>query len=178
MPPLRRYATGFTILELMISVSVLSILLAIGVPGFTNVIRTNRIATQTNNLIGALNYARGETAVRGQPISMCAANADRSACSNNNDWSNGWIIFTDRTGVVGEFDPLTDTMLQVSDQPVMGFAVAATGRFVRFGGTFAPTTAETFTVTPTVSAYCVTTRARRIQMGATGRISTSKVDCS
>lgn len=161
----------------MITVAVLSILLGIGVPSFTTFIRNNRMATQTNNLIGALNYARAETAVRGQPVTICAANADRTACTDNNDWSNGWIIFTDRTGVVGQLDLPNDRLLQTSDPPVMGFAVRATGRFVRFGGTFALPTTETFTVVPTIPAYCVTTRARRIEMGATGRISTSKIDC-
>ena len=171
-----RHSAGFNILELLITVSVASILLGIGVPNFTTFIRNNRMATQTNNLIGALNYARGESAVRGLPVSICAANAARNACVANNDWSNGWIVFTDRTGQTGQFDA-TDTLLQVSDQPVMGFAVSATSSFVRFGGSFAATTAGTFRVDPTQSSYCVTTRARRIDMGGTGRISTSKVDC-
>ena len=171
-----RHSAGFTILELMITVAVLSILLGIGVPGFTGLIRNNRIATQTNNLIGALNYARAETAVRGQPVTLCAANADRSACSGNNNWTNGWIIFTDRNGNVGMLDG-ADRLLQASDEPVPGFAVGATGAFVRFGSTFALTTAETFTITPTLASYCVTTGARRIEMGATGRVRSSKVAC-
>lgn len=172
----RRHSAGFNILELMITVAVASILLGIGVPNFTTFIRTNRMATQTNNLIGALNYARGETAVRGQPVSICAANPARSACLGANDWSNGWIIFTDRTGVTGLLDA-NDRLLQVSDQPVPGFAVNATGSFVRFGGSFADTTVGTFRVIPTMRSYCTTTRSRLIEMGPTGRLSTSKVDC-
>jgi type IV fimbrial biogenesis protein FimT len=171
----RRHSAGFTILELMITVAVLSILLGIAVPNFTNFIRNNRIATQTNNLIGALNYARAETALRGRPVSICAANADRTGCLGQNDWRNGWVIFTDR-GQPGLFD-LNDAVLQVSEQPVMGFAVGANTPYVRFGGSFAATVPGTFTVTPTQASYCITTRARRIDMGLTGRIQSSKVAC-
>jgi type IV fimbrial biogenesis protein FimT len=172
----RRHSAGFNLIELMVAIAVLSILVGIGVPSFTTFIRNNRIGTQTNAVIGALNYARGETAVRGQPVSVCAANTTRTACLDGNNWSNGWMIFTDRTGEIGQFDE-DDVLLQAGDAPVAGFAVGATGPFVRFGGGFAATTAETFTITPTQPGVCATTGARRIDMAATGRIQSNKVSC-
>lgn len=172
----RRHSAGFNIIELMVAVAVLSILVGIGVPSFANIIRNNRMATQTNAVIGALNYARGETVIRGQPITVCSANATRTGCVDSMNWGNGWIVFTDRTGEVGVFDE-QDVLLQASDQPVSGFALTATGSFVRFGGGFAQTTTAIFSIVPTERGYCTTTRARRIDMGPTGRLTSSKVNC-
>jgi type IV fimbrial biogenesis protein FimT len=168
-------AAGFTLIELMVTISVLSILLAIAVPNFTTFIRNNRLATQTNAVIGALNYARAEASTRGQSVSVCAANQARNACDNANNWMNGWIIFTDRTGTVGQLDG-TDRVLQAGGLPTDGFVIGATGPFVRFG-IGQPSTAQTFTVSPTLASICMTTGARRIDVAATGRVQASKVSC-
>jgi type IV fimbrial biogenesis protein FimT len=166
---------GFTLIELMVTISVLSILLAIAVPNFTTFIRNNRLAAQTNAVLGALNYARAEASTRGQSVSVCAANPTRDGCNNANNWMNGWIIFTDRTGVVGQLDG-TDRVLQTGGLPTNGFAIGATGAFVRFG-IGQPSTAQTFTVSPTQPGVCMTTGARRVDMAVTGRVQALKVSC-
>jgi type IV fimbrial biogenesis protein FimT len=101
------HSAGFTILELMITVSILAVLLGIGVPAFGDIIRNNRLATETNNLVGALNLARAEAAKRGIPVAVCAAAITvppaAPSCSGGTDWSNGWLVFTDRIGVEGEY---------------------------------------------------------------------------
>ena len=51
---------GFTLLELMVTVTVLGVLLGLAVPSFTAAMRNNRIVSQNNEFIGALNYARSE----------------------------------------------------------------------------------------------------------------------
>src|SRR5690606_8981645 len=56
----RPNAVGFTLLELLTAIAVLGVLLAIGVPAFTETIRTNRLAAQANDVVQALSMARSE----------------------------------------------------------------------------------------------------------------------
>jgi len=60
--------TGFSLLELMATVAVGGILLAIGLPSFVNLIKSNRLTTQTNSVLTALHLARNESINRGHDI--------------------------------------------------------------------------------------------------------------
>lgn len=173
-----KHSAGFTILELMVAVSVLGILLGIGVPALGNLIRNNRIAEQANAVVGALNYARGETATRGVPVTICAArDAGRTQCDDAaTNWANGWITFTDRTGTVGTLDG-TDEVLQTGDAPNGAFTLSTTASFVRFGVGATPTTDRTFTIAPTNTSFCASTGQRQITVTRTGRVNTSKSTC-
>jgi len=175
------HSAGFTIIELMVTIAVVSVLLGLAVPAFTNVVRNTRIANQTNAVVGALQYARAESATRGMPVSVCAANTDRTACltaaATNTNWTNGYIVFTDRTGVVGERDG-TDEVLQTGAMPMTGYSVAVTATFVRFGIGLTGATERTLTVTPTDTSVCLTTGRRQIAIGRTGRVSSIKSSCT
>lgn len=58
--PARR-TSGFTLIELMISVTVLIILLSISVPSFTSVFTRMRVEGVANELAADLQYARSES---------------------------------------------------------------------------------------------------------------------
>lgn len=82
---------GFTLVELMVTTSVLVILLAMAVPSFTQMIGSNRLATQTNELVASLNLARMEAIRRGQNVAIRSG----STTSAGADFSSGWTIFLD-----------------------------------------------------------------------------------
>ena len=86
---------GFTLVELLITIVVISILLATAVPSFMQAIKNNRVTGQANSFVVNTQMARNEAVKRGASTTICAANADMDACSGSNDWSTGWIIFTD-----------------------------------------------------------------------------------
>lgn len=79
---------GFTLIELMVTVSVAAVLLAIGIPSLSRLIASNRIATQTNEFVGALNLARSEAVRRSQFVSV-------RSTAGTIDFSGGWKIFID-----------------------------------------------------------------------------------
>ena len=89
--------SGFTLVELMITLAVGIIVMSIGVPAFLNMVSTNQAAGYANDLVGAMRLARSEAIKRGGTATVCASNADQSACSSN-DWNNGWIVFSDDNG--------------------------------------------------------------------------------
>lgn len=93
MPPVRQ--AGFTLVELMITLAVLAVLLAIGLPNFQQSLRNNRVATTTNDMIAAISLARSE-AIRNTRGGAICASANGTTCIA--DWSQGWIVWRDGDG--------------------------------------------------------------------------------
>ena len=86
---------GFTLVELLITIVVVSILLAAGVPAFQSFIKNNRVTAQTNDLVSAIQLARSEALKRGANVVVCASK-DQATCSEDkNTWADGWIVFSD-----------------------------------------------------------------------------------
>ena len=140
---------GFTLIELMITIAVLAILLAVGMPSFQSVITSNRMTSQTNNFLAELALARSESIKRGIRVSICSS-ADITvatpSCANSPTWGTGWIIFTDSAGVAGTRDG-TDTVLRVGDTPRGEITlVQAANTFVSYTASGAVTAQNTFTL--------------------------------
>lgn len=93
---------GFTLIELMITITIAAILLTIAIPGFQGLINSNRITTQTNELITDLMVAKSEAVRRGVRVAVCISNATASTaatdCNSAGAWGDGWIAFTDLNG--------------------------------------------------------------------------------
>jgi len=110
-----RRGDGFTLIEFLVALSVLAVLATIAVPSLQNFIRDNRLTAETNNLIGHLQYARSEAIKRRVPVTACAS-ADGIVCAETPHWENGWIVFSDASGELGQFDPAaiggTDELLR------------------------------------------------------------------
>jgi type IV fimbrial biogenesis protein FimT len=92
---------GFTLIELMVTISVAAVLIALAVPNFTPVIRSNRFSTYSNNLIAALNLARSEAVKRGQEVVIRKIGAN---------WEGGWTIFVDIDRSTAGTNPITDNI--------------------------------------------------------------------
>jgi type IV fimbrial biogenesis protein FimT len=124
---------GVTLLELMITITVLGLLLGLGVPSFINVTRNNRLATQANELVTALSLARSEASKRGLPVSVCVSSNGLTCDNASPDWADGWIVFVD-AGVAGTVDG-TDEVLQVGRRLADGYGLAETevgAAFIQF----------------------------------------------
>jgi len=92
---------GFTLVELMITISIASILLAVAVPGYQSLMKGSHLATQANQFMTALHYARSEAVKRGMRVTICKS-ADGATCNGDN-WQDGWLIFSD-AGTAGSVD--------------------------------------------------------------------------
>ena len=92
-PPHRR--RGFTLIEVMVVLVVLAVLLSVGAPSFTNLIRNNRLVSAVYDLRGSLSTARSEALAQRVFVTVCSSN-DGASCSGT--WEDGYIAFTDFDG--------------------------------------------------------------------------------
>jgi len=94
---------GFTLIELMMSLAISAIVLTVAIPNFANFSQNSRVTSQTNELIMAINLARGEAAKRGARVALCRSSDldDSPTCGGSNyNWGTGWLVYavgTDRS---------------------------------------------------------------------------------
>lgn len=88
-------ASGFTLIELMVTVAVLAILATLAAPSFNNLIHSNRLTGAANDLVAAFQVARMEAIRRGESVVICPS-SDGAVCSGT-DWSR-FIVFSDANG--------------------------------------------------------------------------------
>ena len=90
---------GFTLIELLVAFAVLSILLAVGVPSFVEMVRESRLSSTTRELAGALQLGRSEAIKRAELVTLCPRGPN-DTCGE--DWSEGWILFVDPSAENGD----------------------------------------------------------------------------
>ena len=74
---------GFTLTELLVTVSIISILLTLAVPSFNNLILAQNVRTSAADLQTSLIFARSEAIKRAADVNMVPASGD---------WKNGWTV--------------------------------------------------------------------------------------
>jgi len=94
---MKRAQTGFTLLELMLVVTIAGILLGIGIPAMGNIIRNARITGAANDVMAGLHFTRSEAIKRRTPVTLCTSAAPLAAnpvCTAS-AFLTGWIAFVD-----------------------------------------------------------------------------------
>lgn len=135
---------GFTLIELLITLVVMTIILVWGLPNFQNVVRNNRLTSQTNELLGSLNLARSEAIKRGSTVSVCKSKNgtqcnDSATCtggaSGSVGWSDGWIVFLNNASGSGTDVKCVDTneqIIQVHGALPTNYTLNPNGHFTNY----------------------------------------------
>ena len=119
-------ALGFTLVELMVTVSMMAIVLALGVPAFKDTVRNSNLISSINMFIASLTYARSEAVKNGVYVTV-----RKTSSSDAVGWEGGWQVFTDVDGN-GVFDSATDQVLRT-------YPPLKTNLTLRGNGTILPT---------------------------------------
>lgn len=107
----RHSIRGVTLVELLITISLLVVVIALAGPAFRDLILNNHRATQLNAMIASLNVARAEAAKRGARTIVCISDgADPPDCASSpTGWEDGWIVFVDGDSGTPSLDNPEDT---------------------------------------------------------------------
>jgi type IV fimbrial biogenesis protein FimT len=98
-----RQARGFTLIELMVVMTVVAILATLAAPSFTRLLQSNTISSNVNLFLADMRFARSEAIRLGGAVVICRSDAPEAAsptCGSGsgpggNGWVSGWIIYQD-----------------------------------------------------------------------------------
>ena len=116
-------ARGFTILELMVALTIAALLLTVGLPSFTTFLRNSEIRSTAESISNGLRVARTEATRLNKPVSFTLVGGS----------DPGWAI--------NEFNPATATLVQ---PPIQQYAKLEAGKSSKAVTTPANAVAVTF----------------------------------
>ena len=98
-PRITMRAGGFTLIELMITISIVAVIAMIGIPAMGDFILNNRIRSQSGNLMLQLTHARSEAMRTASRVTICPGQVSDvtgdPVCNGTTAWENGWVSFVD-----------------------------------------------------------------------------------
>lgn len=116
--PLRKMAfhytrqSGFTLVELLITLVIVAVFAGVAVPGVQSSITDNKRSSCVREIVAMLGTAREEAVSRQQQVAFCGS-TDQASCDTDN-WNSGWLMFVDDgagTGTAGDRDFNGDELL-------------------------------------------------------------------
>ena len=165
---------GFTLIELMVTITVAAVLMMVAVPSFTTYQRNAELTSFTNSLLAGLNAARGEAMKRGRYAMVVP--------TDGTNWSSGWVVFVDVDRSQAYLDTMDVTILTREPPPsyltISGNgSTAGTTPYIMYdasgysklkSGAFG---ANTFEIRRAdTSGTELLTQTRRIKIASTGRV--------
>ncbi len=173
---------GFTLVELMVTISLIAILTTLAAPSFTQMIASTRLSAATNELYTSLVQAKSEAIRSGGRVTICPS-SDGATCltSATPTWATGWITFNDGTRTTsnpvvdaGETisqigQPVSDAIKITGNAAYASFASDGTAKLIN-GGLYA----ATIRVCSSSTSLNNDSRVRDIKIIRTGRIEITK----
>ncbi len=176
--PVPVHSAGFTLIELMLALTILAILLGVAGPSFLEAQRNVVISGQANDLHADLALARSEAVKRNQAVMLCAS-SNQTTCGGLT-WAQGWMVFADANGN-GAWDA-AEVPLK-SRGPLGGATtLVSAGHLVAGGVAYVPYVPSGISTLTGVSFVLCDTRTtpnggRNISINRTGRPSVVRVTC-
>lgn len=161
---------GFSLIELIIVLSITAILATIAIPSFQWVIRTNRLAAATNQMVAMLAFTRSEAIKRGVRVTLCKSDSGVQ-CTTSQGFEQGWIVFQDHNvnatvdgneAIIQVFSgEQLDGLVMTGNRPVASYvSYTPMGNTELTSGAF-----QAGTLT-----FCATPEARRLIISRSGRV--------
>ena len=166
----RRGAAGFTLIELMVTISLIVVVMALAAPSFTAYQRNAELTSVANTLLSSLTAARAEAMKRGRNVTVVPADGSH--------WTSGWIVFVDEDASGTKAS--TETTLSSEPAPASAITIAtvpADMTYVMFNGSGYPRlTSGAFQPSSLDFTHTATGETRRIVSSPAGRLRICKPD--
>lgn len=131
----RPWCEGFTLVELIVTMSLAAIVLAIAVPNFQALIRSYRLTSTANEFVAFFNLTRSEAIRRGSSVSLCKT-ANGTACTTTGGWEAGWIVFSDpnANGAIDAGEQIIKVHENLGPQSTFSSSSGTAGSLITFSG--------------------------------------------
>jgi type IV fimbrial biogenesis protein FimT len=85
---------GFSIVELLVSLAVAGLLFGYAIPGFSDLLASQRTIAAVNQILGSVHFARHAAITQRATVALCPAQG--TVCARRNEWHLGSLVFKDR----------------------------------------------------------------------------------
>jgi type IV fimbrial biogenesis protein FimT len=142
---------GFTLVELLVVLSLTAVLTVLAVPSFQSLLLSRRVQAAVDALATDMRFARAEAIKRSARVTICAS-LDGASCQGASGlWKDGWIVFVP-TAPNGSFTA-GDEIVRVQGAMASIASIAGTSgttltQFIYEPTGWAKAAAQTFIVTP------------------------------
>ena len=160
--------SGFTIVELMITVAVVGIFLVVAIPSYTDFIARNRVDVEVQEYRSILTLARSEAIKQNRSVTV----------SGINNWQDGYVL---ALASVANLNSTTDPgiLRRYMPQDENGITPSLNGSQLSITEITYRATGLLSSAVPVVMEFCSpdTTEDRRITVNVTGRYSSEIFEC-
>lgn len=119
---------GFSLVEILVVLTIMSLLMAVGVPRFNEIIDRSRMVALANGYLADLAYARTEAVGRSESIAICPYSATTAGVCGANPL-RGWAVIAEGSSTLLRSTPLVERELSLFDIAFAG-AAGATGYYL------------------------------------------------
>lgn len=131
-----RAQSGFTLYELLITLLVIGVVLALGIPNMSEFTQNSRMTATANDLHASFQLARTESARAKTNITICASSDPMAADSDcDGTWDQGYIVFVDNDGDIVRDAGEAILRAHGAIERGVSLAVANDGTFFSFAST-------------------------------------------
>lgn len=95
---MKQHETGFTLIEMMVTVAIVAILASLALPSFRTMLVKRAVVAAADTMVTDFRYARSEALKRSNLVSVCASSNGTTCTGAGAAWKDGWIIFIDANG--------------------------------------------------------------------------------
>jgi type IV fimbrial biogenesis protein FimT len=100
-------ARAFTLIELLITITVIAVLLFIAIPSWHGIVLKNRSLAEADKIVNALQFAHAEAISSGNVVKFCKSKNFVECCSNDCAWTDGQLVMLSGSRhIIGTFAAL------------------------------------------------------------------------
>lgn len=111
----RQHSRGVTLVELMVTVTVLVIIVSLAIPNWQTFVVRNQVSTLSTDFARDFSRARSEAISNNQCVTICQSvtttDASPTCVAADDDWNRGWIAFVNTTCTAGQQPDATNRLL-------------------------------------------------------------------
>lgn len=165
---------GFTLIELMVTITILAILTAVAIPSFNSTLINYRLTSISNSFVASAQLARSEAIKRNSRVTLCKS-ANGADCTTAGGWQQGWILFhdIDNNAVKGPTEAIIHTEVALP----ANFSMTFVDNYISFtatGGTELTTGAFQAGTVKLCSQSAPVGPARQMVINSVGRLRVGK----
>ena len=95
---LSRLARGLTLIELITTLAVAGVSLAVLIPSWAGLVNRSQVTAAANQLLTHLRFARNEAVTQNRDVSLCPSDDGASCSGDPRGWQRGYLVFVDVDG--------------------------------------------------------------------------------